>query len=161
MFVMKAALCIVATVLVSFSVLIAGSRLGDVMRDEDEVSPFHEVMPDGGEFTSVAIDGLDEMIIEAYSSETGGYVFSLDAIGYYPHMMILCGIDADGTVTGAVCTESSESLGREYTYGDEFVGVSADSVDEVSLVTGATKTTKGYRKAISVALEAFEILKER
>ena len=146
---------------VSFAALFLGSAVSDRMGGEGERSPFNAVMPEAAEFVPLSAEGLDEIIAEVYRSDTGGYVFSLDATGYYPHMMLLCGVDADGKVTGAVCTESSESLGRELTYGESFTGVTAETVDDVPVITGATKTTKGYKKAVKAALEAFGILKGR
>ncbi len=162
MFTLKNITVAVVTVLISFGFLFFGGALSDrIGGGEEENSPFNAVMPDAAEFTPVETEGLDETVTQVYSSDTGGYVFNLDATGYYPHMMILCGVDADGVITGAVCTESSESLGKENTYGESFTGVTAESVDDVPVITGATKTTKGYKKAIKVALEAFEILKGR
>ena len=142
----------------SFAILFFGSIVSEKIGGEGETSPFNAVMPEAAEFTPVPVDGLDETVTEVYLTDTGGYVFRLDATGYYPHMVILCGVDSDGKVTGAVCTESSESLGRETTYGEQFTGVTSDTVDDVPVITGATKTTKGYKKAVAIALEAFDIL---
>ena len=149
----------IAVSALSFALLFFGSAVSTRLGGEDEGSPFNAVMPEASEFTPVPADGLDETVTEVYLADTGGYVFRLDATGYYPHMMILCGVGADGAVTGAVCTESSESLGREATYGEQLVGVTADTVDGVPVTAGATKTTKGYKKAVAVALEAFEKIK--
>ena len=158
MSVFKNVALIAAAATISLGILFLGSTVSDRMGGEGERSPFNAVMPEATDFSPVSSEGLDGMITDVHISDTGGYVFSLDAVGYYPHMMILCGVGADGKVTGAVCTESSESLGRELTYGEELVGVTAETVDEVPVITGATKTTKGYKKAVKIALEAFEIL---
>ena len=61
------------------------------------------VMPDGGDFTAVDLTSyeLPATVTEAYSASNGGYVFKLVATGYAPGMTIMCGVDANGTVTGA------------------------------------------------------------
>lgn len=153
----KNVVIVLAAGALSFAFLFFASYASDSMGGE-ETSPLNAVMPEAAEFTPVPADGLDGTVTEVYLTDTGGYVFRLDATGYYPHMVILCGVDSDGKVTGAVCTESSESLGRETTYGEQFTGVTSDTVDDVPVITGATKTTKGYKKAVAIALEAFDIL---
>ena len=71
----------------------------------------------------------------------------------------MCGINADGIVTGAVCLASQETLGKEKKYGDFFTGKNAAEVDALDTVSGETNTTRGYKHAIKDALAAFETLK--
>ncbi|MBR5447750.1 MAG: FMN-binding protein [Clostridia bacterium] len=157
MSVVKTIVTITLTAAVSFGLLYFGEAVEESLGG-GETSPLNAVMPGASEFTPISADGLDETVAEVYAADTGGYVFSLDATGYYPHMMILCGIDEGGVITGAICTESSESLGREMTYGEQFAGHSLDTVESVEVITGATKTTKGYKRAVKTALETFEVL---
>ncbi|MBQ7334164.1 MAG: FMN-binding protein [Clostridia bacterium] len=72
--------------------------------------------------------------------------------------MILCGVNADGTVSGATCLASTETLGYEKTYGENFIGKNMEGVDGVDTVSGATKTTGAYRSAVKDALNAAIIL---
>jgi Na+-transporting NADH:ubiquinone oxidoreductase subunit NqrC len=74
-------------------------------------------------------------------------------------MVIMCGIDEVGAVTGAVCLSSGETLGYEKTYGENMVGKTAKDIDSVDIIAGATLTTTGYKNAISDALKTVEILK--
>ena len=74
-------------------------------------------------------------------------------------MVILCGISADGRVSGSLCLSSGETLGYEKTYGDAVKGATLSTVDGVDAVSGATKTTEGYRNAVKDALTAFSTLK--
>ena len=71
------------------------------------------VMPEGSDFQPVDLTAfeLPESVLEAYSEAGGGHVFKLTASGYGPNMIIMCGVDASGTVTGAVCLSSNETLG--------------------------------------------------
>lgn len=78
------------------------------------------VMPDGGDFTAVDMTQytFPESVLEAYTASNGGGVFKVTATGYGPDMIIMCGVDAGGTVTGAVCLSSNETLGVEKTFGE-------------------------------------------
>lgn len=119
-----------------------------------------QVMPEGEDFEKIDIGALSlpETIVEAYSEKGGGYVFKLNTTGYSSGLVIMCGVGVDGKVSGAVCLASTETLGYEKTYGDVIKGVSAQSVDSVDVVSGATKTTAAYKNAVKDALLAFETL---
>ncbi len=118
------------------------------------------VMPEGKGFAPVDISTvtLPSTVNEVYSEESGGYVFKLTTSGYGQGMVIMCGVDASGTVTGAVCTASSETLGYEKTYGENFKGLNDQTVADVDVISGATKTTAAYKNAVKDALNAFTIL---
>ncbi len=119
-----------------------------------------EVMPNGEGFESVAFDAeaLPKTVKEVYKEKNGGYVFKLETAGYGTGFIIMCGINADGTVSGAVCLGSSETLGHEKTFGANFIGKDAAGVDAVDTISGATKTTEAYKGAVKDALNAAIIL---
>ena len=117
------------------------------------------VMPDGEDFKPVDISGytLPSTVTEVYKEKNGGYVFRLNATGFQPDMIIMCGINADGIVTGSVCLSSNETWGKQATFGDLLVGVNKDTLVDVE--AGATSMTiNGYRSAIQDALNAAVIL---
>ena len=117
------------------------------------------VMPEGEGFEKMDISSytLPATVTEVYKEANGGYVFRLNATGYQPNMIIMCGISADGIVTGSVCLSSSETWGKEKTFGDLLVGVNSDTLVDVE--AGATsKTINGYRAAIRDAMNAAIIL---
>ncbi len=118
------------------------------------------VMPDGGDFTAVDLTAyeLPATVTEAYSASNGGYVFKLVTTGYAPGLTIMCGVDGNGSVTGATCIVSSETNGAEKTYGDSFAGVSVDTVDAIDTVSGSTMTSTAYKGAVKDALNASIIL---
>ena len=111
------------------------------------------VMPEGNSTYT-----LPATVKEAYRAENGGYVIRLQTTGYSSGFVIMCGIMPDGTVSGAVCLASTETLGYEKTFGDHFKGKNRETVDSVDTVSGATKTTGAYRAAIKDALNAAIIL---
>lgn len=119
-----------------------------------------EVMPNGGSFEKVDISKheLPATVTEAYKTENGGYVIKLTTTGYSTGFVIMCGVNADGTVSGAVCLASTETLGKEQTYGQNFVGKDSTGVDAVEIISGATKTTAAYRSAIKDAINTAIIL---
>lgn len=97
-------------------------------------------------------------ITEVYSEKNGGYVFRMTTAGYSSDFVLMCGVDADGVVTGTACINSGETLGAETTYGEQLKGQKVDTIDGVETVSGATKTTLAYRNAVKDALNAFVIL---
>ena len=120
-----------------------------------------EVMPNGKGFENVDITKftLPSTVTEAYKETDGqGYVIKLLTSGYGSDMVIMCGVDSKGVVTGAVCLSSNETLGKEKTYGESFTDKDAAGVDGVDTITGATKTTEAYKNAVKDALNAAIIL---
>jgi len=120
-----------------------------------------EVMPEGKGFEAVDINTLTlpATVTEIYQETSGlGSVVKLVTAGYGSDMVIMCGIGADGVVTGAVCLSSNETLGKEKTYGENFTDKDSAGVDAVDTVAGATKTTAAYKNAVKDALNAAVIL---
>ena len=120
-----------------------------------------EVMPEGTGFEAVAFDEytIPEIVTEVYRETSGlGYVVKLVTSGYGTNMVIMCGVDNGGIVTGAVCLSSNETLSKEKTYGEKFLNKDAAAVDAVDTIGGATKTTKAYKNAVKDALNTAIIL---
>lgn len=119
-----------------------------------------QVMPDGKDFEKIDLSTykLPATITEAYKETNGGYVFNITTTGYSSGLVIMCGINADGTVSGALCLASTETLGHEKTFGDNFKDKNADEVSAVDTISGATKTTEAYKNAVTDALNAAIIL---
>lgn len=118
------------------------------------------VMPDGEGFEKIDTSDytLPSTVTDVYKVSNGGYVFKLLTTGYSSGFSIMCGVNADGTVSGAVCLSSTETLGYEKTYGDGLVGKNTTDIETVDTVSGATKTTSAYRSAVKDALNAAVIL---
>lgn len=119
-----------------------------------------EVMPNGKDFelADTSAFTLPATVDEVYKEAGGGYVFKLTTTGYSSGFMIMCGVNADGTVSGAVCLSSGETLGYEKSFGENFAGKNSESVDAVDVISGATKTTAAYREAVKDAINAAAIL---
>ena len=119
-----------------------------------------EVMPNGEGFEKMDISTyeLPATVTEVYKEAKGGYVVTLTTTGYGSGFVIMCGVSADGTVTGTVCLASTETLGHEKTFGANFVGKDAAGVDATDTISGATKTTRAYKNAVKDALNTAIIL---
>lgn len=120
-----------------------------------------QVMPGGEGFEKIedlSAYTLPSTVTEVYREKNGGFVVTLTTSGYGSDMVIMCGVDANGNVTGAVCLSSNETLGHEKTFGENFTGKDAAGVDAVDTISGATKTTAAYKNAIKDALNTAIIL---
>lgn len=118
------------------------------------------VMPGGTGFEPVDISSytLPSTVNEVFKEANGGYVVKLTTAGYSTGMVIMVGVDASGTVTGATCLGSSETLGYEKTYGETTVGATLETVDGLDTIAGATRTTEGYKNAVKDALNTAVIM---
>ena len=119
-----------------------------------------EVMPEGEGFEKMDISAyeLPATVTEVFKETNGGYVVKMTTTGYSSGMVIMVGVRADGTVSGAVCLSSSETLGHEKTFGASFVGKDAAGAEAVDTISGATKTTAAYKSAVKDALNTAIIL---
>ena len=150
-------ICVVAVLAV---VNIFTSPVIQANQDEKAQEALLEVMPEGVSFESVAdLSELPTEVTAAYKSASGGYVFQVTVTGYKSGLIIMCGIDADGNITGAKYIQSSETLGAENELGAKYVGKNMTDYESVDTISGATLTCKGYKQAIGAALKSYEILK--
>lgn len=120
-----------------------------------------EVMPNGTDFEKVDLSAyeLPATVTEAHKETNGlGYVVTLTTKGYASDFVIMCGVNADGTVSGATCLSSNETLSKEKEYGTVFTGKDAAAVEAVDTVGGATMTTEAYKNAVKDALNTAIIL---
>lgn len=127
------------------------------------------VLPDGEyTFREADISALgDSSVTAAWEAQKNGetvyYVFQMETKGYATGLVLMCGVDKDGKITGTKTVSSSEtpSLGgktdRE-AYRKQYVGLAKGQLGQVDGIAGATKTSEAYRNAVSDALNAFGIL---
>ncbi len=118
------------------------------------------VMPNGESFEELDISALElpDTVKQAYKSKTGGFVVTVESAGYSSGLVVMCGVDAEGKITGATCLSSSETLGYEKNYGEKTVGATLQTVDSLDSIAGATKTVNGYKSALKIAINAAIVL---
>ncbi len=134
-----------------------------IIKENENAAAFDSlltVMPNGEGFAAVDLANytLPPSVTAAYKEAGGGFVLQMNVTGYSPNMILLCGVNPDGTVSGATCLSSGETLGYEKTYGENFPGKNAEEVAAVDTVAGATRTTEAYRSAVKDALNAAILL---
>lgn len=119
------------------------------------------VMPNGENFEELSVSEyeLPSSVTNIYREANGGYVFKMTTTGYSSGLVVMCGIDGSGMMTGAVCLSSGETLGYEKTFGERFVGLYKGDAVGVDTISGATKTTSAYKNAVNDAFNAFIIMK--
>lgn len=118
------------------------------------------VYPEGESFEPIALDGkgLPGNITEAYAVNDGGFVFKAEVSGYKSGLVIMVGVNPDGAITDTKYVESQETNGAENKLDGAYNGMTADNLDGV-IIAGSTKTSAGYRDAVSASLSAYAILK--
>lgn len=120
-----------------------------------------QVMPEGTGFEEADLSAYDlpPTVTKAYKETAGkGYVVELTTKGYASDFKIMCGVTADGIVSGAVCLSSNETLGKEKEYGKNFENKDAAAVESTDTISGATMTTAAYKGAVQDALNTAIIL---
>ncbi|MBR1481341.1 MAG: FMN-binding protein [Ruminococcus sp.] len=122
-----------------------------------------EVMPEATSFEPLEAE-LPEGVTEAYLADNGGYVLLLSTKGYGGEIILACGI-LDGKIVKIKTLSHSETSGIgtkvvASDYGDSYCGTSEEDYESVDTVTGATISSKAYRKALAAAFEAVDRLEK-
>ncbi len=120
------------------------------------------VMPDANGFEEVDLSDLPNgsSVKAVYRESTGqGYVFRMEVTGYQPGLTVMCGIKADGSISGVRTLSCNETAGyglkaTEEWYTAQYTGQFSD-LSGVGDISGATLTSKAYRRAIMDAFSAF------
>ena len=123
--------------------------------------PLAEVMPGSAGFEEIdiaTVEGLPAGVTKIHKENNGmGYVFEVTVnSGYQPGMVILCGINAEGKITGSKCTKTNDTYGLEEKLNGQYNGKTLDDVDLI-IAAGASAnsmTSKAYFEAIEIALQA-------
>lgn len=153
-------ICSVITLLLAITNSITEPIIEQNQRDASNKA-LRKVMPEGKGFEAVplAYYDLPSNITYVYREASGkGYVIKLITSGYGSDMVIMCGVDSNYVVTGAVCLSSNETLGKEKTYGESFKDKDFAGVNAVDTVSSATKTTAAYKNAVKDAINTAIVL---
>ncbi|HZK57937.1 MAG TPA: RnfABCDGE type electron transport complex subunit G [Clostridia bacterium] len=137
---------------------------------EANLAYMREILPDADDFEVVedpAVADIDE-IEEAYRAikggDTSGYVIKTKTQGYGGDVIILTGINVDGTIAGMRVSSQSETpnLGDRITeeeFGSQFEGLSAEKElklnEDVDQISGATTSSKAAIGGINASIELF------
>ena len=117
--------------------------------------------PGASGFEEVELSAQIEGAVDAYKETSGkGYVVTASAQGYGGPVNLMVGFDENGTITGVKMLEHQETPGfgaklAEDSYGAGYVGKTASDYTEVDGISGASITSKAYKKALGTAFELY------
>ena len=151
-------ICVVVALLLSVINMVTAPII-EAQRAAAASGALRDVMPEGETFDEIDIStlGLPEAVVKAWKETTGkGYVFQMSVAGYQPGLVIMCGVDADGKITGSKFIESNETYGLEKLLDNAYNG---KTLEDASLIIAAgasanSATSKAYFAAIDAALQA-------
>lgn len=151
-------ICIVVALLLAVANMVTAPVIEAAQR-EKEAAVMRQVYPEGESFEPVDVkkNKLPVSITEAYTVNDGGFVFKSAVKGYKDGLVVMVGISADGKIVHTKYVESNETNGAEDKLDGAYNGMSAENIEAV-LVGGSTKTSVGYKNAVSDSLTAYGIL---
>ena len=162
-----AAICLVVTGILAY----VNTVTAPIIKDAEEKAAAQaraEVLSEAKSFEKIDVKGLPEGVTEVYKGNDGtGYVFMLTQKGYGGDISLICGMKPDGSIEAIKTLKHSETSGigskvvdNGSGYREKFQGKTAENYTDVDFVTGATISSKAYRKAVESAFAAFKAVKE-
>jgi electron transport complex protein RnfG len=161
-------ICLVVTAVLAYVNQITAPIIKEA-NDKATAEARAEVLAEADEFIPVDIpEEFTSSVAEIHKAKNGsGYVLKLVAKGYGGKLELICGIRSDDTIEQVKMLTNSETSGigsrvvnNDQPYRQQYVGKSADKLDEVDAVSGATISSKAYKGAIETAFKAYETVKE-
>lgn len=165
--VVLASICLVVTALLAY----VNSVTSPIITEAEAKAASEartEVLPAASKFEKMENVKLPEGVTEVFKGDKdSGFVFMLTTKGYGGDIKMICGIDKDGKIVAVKTLTHSETngfgsrvVGNDSGYHQKYTGVTEESYKSVDSVTGATISSKAYKKAIASAFEAYKIVKE-
>lgn len=160
-------ICLVVTAMLAYTNLIT-SPVIKAAEEKAAEEARAEVLSEADSFTQMNIKNLPEGVTEVYKADNGsGFVFMVTTKGYGGDIWLICGIKSDGSIEKTKTLSHLETSGigsrvvdNDSSYRKQYVGKTADSLDEVDAVSGATISSKAYKSAIENVFKAYDTVKE-
>ena len=160
-------ICLVVTAMLAYVNLVTAP----IIKAADEKAAAEarsEVLSEADGFEPIENVSFPDEIAEAYKATNGaGYTFTVSEKGYGGEVRIMFGIKSDGSIEQCKTLNHSETSGigsrvvdNDSGYRDKFFGKTADNYDEVDALSGATISSKAYKKAVTAAFAAYNTAKE-
>lgn len=119
----------------------------------------HTLLPESGEFAEEVYTGEDANIQKVYKADNG-FVIETCTAGYVDDVTMLVGVSNEGTVTGVVVKELSETYGlganalNDVDFLQQFLNTSGDAEvgTTVDAISGATVTSKAVTRSVNSAV---------
>lgn len=156
---MMPVLAIGVSALLLFGVSAVTAAPADANAQEELNNMLATLLPDSENFEQEAYDGEDEAITAVYKGDNG-FVIETTTYGYAGDVVLLVGVDSEGTVTGLVVRELSETYGlgknalSNMEFLSQFLGTSGDVEvgTNVDAMSGATVTSKAVARGVNAAV---------
>ena len=126
-----------------------------------------EVLPEADSFTELDWTQPEGSFVTAiYKADNGaGYVFMVTGNGYGGKgtMKLVVGMTPDGAVVKTVTQQHSETAGMgsktaDEPYRSQWEGKTADTMDQVEAVSGATISSTHYMNSMRSVFEAYALI---
>lgn len=117
------------------------------------------ILPESEVFTEEEYTGEDTNILAVYKAENG-YVVETSVYGYAGNITMFVGVSNEGTVTGMVVNDLSETYGlganalTDHVFLAQFLNGEGDFTigSDIDGITGATVTSKAVAKSMNSAV---------
>ena len=160
-------ICLVVTAMLAYTNIITAPVI-QAAEEKAAEEARAEVLSEADGFTQMDVKNLPEGVTEVYKADNGsGYVFMVTTKGYGGDIKLICGIKSDGSIEKTKTLSHSETSGigsrvvdNNSSYRKQYVGKTADTLDEVDAVSGATISSKAYKSAIENVFKAYDTVKE-
>lgn len=150
------AIAAAAIILFGASALLAPVAAKNAEADLHEMMTY--LLPGSTTFTPEEYTGEDANITAVYKGETG-YVIQTTVAGYVDDIVMMTGVNNDGSVTGLMVQEMADTYGLgdkamvDYTFLMQYLHTTGDAAvgENIDAITGATVTSKAVTKAVNSA----------
>ena len=167
--------CVLVGVCAAFTAAVVGTN----SITEDKITQLNietanaakmEVLPEADTFETATVDTANGTI-EYYTAANGaGYVFSTSYKSYGGALVVMTGINTEGTITGVKVTECADTPGlglkcqnadfqaqyvEKVPEGGVFQVTKTGEAGKIDAISGATITTNAVTNSVNYAIEAF------
>lgn len=168
------AICLVCAALLGYFNSLTGPIIAETVAAE-EARARQEVLPEADSFTELDLDlpevfadGTKNFVTRVYAADNGaGYVFMVTGNGYGGKgtMKLVVSLSPEGAVLKTVTQDHKETAGMgsktaDEPYRSQWEGVTADSIDTVDAVSGATVSSNHYLNSMRAVFAAYALLNQ-
>ena len=152
------AICLVVAILLSVVNMITGPIIAD-RQNQAANAALLEVLPNGSNFQELEITADYPAIVVKGWKADGGSVFQMEVKGYQSGLIIMCGVDADGKISGVKHIASNETFNAEGELNSAYTA-KQDNLDSLEMILstsaskGAPMTSQAYYDALKAALQS-------
>ena len=156
---LKPIIAIAVMALILFGAVKGFSGIAAANENKEMNEMMATILPGSTTFTWEEYDGEDTSIQAVYKGETG-FVIQTSAYGYAGNIVMMVGVSNEGTVTGLVVRDLSETYGlganalTDTVFLSQYLETAGDAEvgNNVDAITGATVTSKAVTRAVNTAV---------